>query len=386
VKRLLVLSNGAGEDSIACKILQKLPQDLRSLVVCCPLVGSGHAFEDRFEIVGPRVSPPSEGLFRESWRLAIRDLASGVIGGHLRQLSFLRRNRADIGLAVAVGDLFPVLWAGLGGMKRVMFVGTAKSEFHHPYSALERLLLRILVDRSVVRDGATAQRLMEHGIKAQWFGNAMMDEVQPQGHALPFVTGRPVITLFPGSRAQAPGVLAYQLEVLELVRLSHPDIEVGVALAPGTHCSDLVLCAERQGWRMEAGTGPHHPGTLRRGEAWVHLLSGVLGDLLQASSLALGQAGTANEQAAGAGVPVVAYDPRGEKGLRWYRKRQKGLLGDAVSVVQEDQAIIASQLQLLLNNSQERERRAEIGRERMGPPGGCQRMADAIADMWLARR
>ena len=32
-------------------------------------------------------------------------------------------------------------------------------------------------------------------------------------------------------------------------------------------------------------------------------------------------------------VPVVAYDPRGERGLRWYRKRQKGLLGEAVSVV-----------------------------------------------------
>jgi len=121
---------------------------------------------------------------------------------------------------------------------------------------------------------------------------------------------------------------------------------------------------------------------LRRGAATVHLLSGVLGDLLQKSAVALGQAGTANEQAAGAGVPVVAYDPRGEKGLRWYRKRQKGLLGDSVSVVAQDPATIANELQWLLQDSQERERRADIGRERMGPAGGCQRMADAITAMW----
>lgn len=381
MKRLLLLSNGAGEDAIAAKILERLPGEIRRAVLCCPLVGSGHALRN-FELCGPRVLPPSEGLFRESWALAFKDLARGVIAGHLRQLRFLRELRSEVALTVAVGDLFPVLWAKLGSSGRILFVGTAKSVYHHPYSPLERLLLRAWVEQSLVRDQVTAETLRRYEVAADWLGNAMMDEVQPQGVKLPFEDG-PVVTLFPGSRGQAPGVLAYQLEVLDLLRPDYPRLQVGVALAPGCELSDLVAPSLEKGWSLRSGPGGGaHLGVLTRGQSEVHLLSGVLGDLLSVSTVALGQAGTANEQAAGAGVPVVAYDPKGERGLKWYRKRQKGLLGDAVSVVAMVPDIIAQELNLLLGNGQERERRARIGRERMGPPGGCERMAAAIARMW----
>ena len=382
MKRLLVLSNGAGEDAIAAKILERLPAEIRERVLCCPLVGSGHALR-HFELCGPRVLPPSEGLFRESWALALKDLTQGVIAGHFRQGSFLRKIRHEVGLTVAVGDLFPVLWAKLGGSRRILFVGTAKSVYHHRYSLVERLLLGSWVEQSLVRDQATADTLRAYGLNADWLGNAMMDEVQAQGAKLPFEDG-PVLTLFPGSRGQAPGVLAYQLEVLELLRSEYPRLQVGVALAPGCQVSDLVLPSLEQGWSLSPGASEGaHLGVLRRGKEQVHLLSGVLGDLLSVSSVALGQAGTANEQAAGAGVPVVAYDPKGERGLKWYRKRQKGLLGDAVSVVTMVPEAIAQEISLLLGDAQERERRARIGRERMGPPGGCERMAAALARMWL---
>ena len=214
MSRILVLSNGAGEDAIASKILQRLPEDLKSLVVCCPLVGAGSALSQDFELCGPRVLPPSEGLFRESWRLAIQDLTQGVVGGHWRQLKFLRGVSGRVGLTLAVGDLFPVLWSGLSGSPRTLFVGTAKSVYHHPYSFLECYLLKKLVSRSIVRDGPTAIKLQSYGLDACFLGNAMMDEVQPQGLDLPFERGKPVLTLFPGSRTKASAVLAFQLEVL----------------------------------------------------------------------------------------------------------------------------------------------------------------------------
>jgi len=375
VSRLLVLSNGAGEDAIASKILRELSPELQSRVACCPLVGSGDALKD-YESCGPRVLPPSEGLFRESPVLAFKDLSQGVIAGHLRQLRFLRSVKGRVGLAVAVGDLFPVLWAALGGASRILFVGTAKSVYHHPYSWLERWILRRTVVRSLVRDQATAEELCRQGVEARWLGNAMMDEVQPTGAPLPFNSERPVLTLFPGSRGQAPETLAYQLEVLQELSRSL-SVQAGVALAPGTRQENLVLPAVQKGWSYSPTES-----LLSDGRSQVYLLSGVLGDLLSASSVALGQAGTANEQAAGAGVPVVAYDPRGERGLRWYRKRQKGLLGDAVCVVKQEVSEIATELLRLLSDHQERERRAAIGRERMGPPGGCRRMAEAIAEAW----
>jgi uncharacterized protein (TIGR03492 family) len=375
VSKLLVLSNGAGEDAIAKKILRELPEELRSRVVCCPLVGPGRALEE-FEICGPRVLPPSEGLFRESWRLALKDLTQGVIGGHFRQLKFLREVEDRVALTVAVGDLFPVIWAALAGSKRIFFVGTAKSVYHHPYSLIERWILKRFVGESLVRDQATAERLSQFGLPARWLGNAMMDEVQPSGAELPFSGDRPVLTLFPGSRAKAPETLAYQLKILREVEEKCP-IQAGVALAPGTESEALVQPSVRDGWHYSA-----QDESLTMGDSQVYLLAGRLGDLLSVSSVALGQAGTANEQAAGAGVPVVAYDPKGERGLRWYRKRQKGLLGDAVSVVKKDVPRVASELIHLLRDDAERERRAQIGRERMGPLGGCRRMADAIAQMW----
>lgn len=383
MSRLLVLSNGAGEDAIANKVLQKLPSELQSRVVCCPLVGSGHALAQNYELCGPRVSPPSEGLFRESWALALKDLAQGVIKGHFSQLKFLRGVQERVGMTLAVGDLFPVLWAWLGGSQKTLFIGTAKSVYHHPYSAPERLILRHGVDQSVVRDEATAQRLRGLGLKARWLGNAMMDEVQPRGLKLPFDQNGPILTLFPGSRAKAPGVLAYQAEILEMVASRVSGLQAGVAVAPGTQERELVAPAVAQGWQFQEGGEPHHLGSLERGTLKLHLLSGVLGDLLASSTIAFGQAGTANEQAAGAGVPVVAYDPKGEKGLRWYRKRQKGLLGDAVRVVVQDPETIAQELQFLLSDSKECERRGAVGKERMGPAGGCARMAEAIEQMWL---
>jgi uncharacterized protein (TIGR03492 family) len=384
LKRLLVLSNGAGEDAIAVRILGRLPQPVRDAVLCCPLVGPGKALEEgHFELVGPRVLPPSEGLFRESWSLAMRDLWQGVLAGHLRQLAFLRQQRDRFALTLSVGDLFPVLWAGLAGLTSQIFVGTAKSVYHHPYSLPERAVLRRFCHTVMVRDQATAQRLSGQGLPACWLGNAMMDEIAPTGRPLPLAPEGPLLTLFPGSRQQAPEVLPFQLEVVARLRSRFANLQAAVAAAPGAgQAADLSACCLEQGWELHSCPGEGALGVLQRDGLAVPILQRRLGDLLARSSVVLGQAGTANEQAAGAGVPVVAFDQRGEKGLRWYRKRQKGLLGEAVKVVPQTLDSVVEELAQLLSDPAERERRGQIGRQRMGPAGGTQRMADVICQLW----
>ena len=382
MRRLLVLSNGAGEDAIASRILKRLPSELRGQVICCPLVGPGSALAEHFELAGPRVLPPSGGLFRESWKLALRDIVQGVLAGHLRQLLWLRRHRAEVALVLAVGDLFPVLWAKWGGVGPIVFVGTAKSVHHHPYSAVERRILKQAATVSLVRDEPTAKELRDRGVAAEWLGNAMMDEIEPVGAELPFRPDSQVLTLFPGSRDQAPNVLPIQLQAVLLVRERLKDLEAGIAAAPGTDLARFLAPSQAEGWVFRGGSDAHCLGTLERDGLRVPVLVGCLGDLLARSVVALGQAGTANEQAAGAGVPVVAYDSRAGKGLRWYRKRQKGLLGEAVSVVPHDLQRISQELYELLTNEAERERRARIGIERMGPFGGTQRMAEVIVGQW----
>lgn len=384
MKKLLVLTNGAGEDAIAMRILAELPLDIADDIVCCPLVGAGHALSASFELVGPRVLPPSEGLFRESLYLAFKDLVSGVIRGHLKQLTFLRQIRSDVGLTVAVGDLFPVLWASLAGFAPLVFIGTAKSVYHHPYSWIERWILSRFVAQSVVRDEATADHLTALGLKAMWLGNAMMDEARPTGRPLPFARTGPLVLLLPGSRSQAAEVLPYQLEAVSLVRQNFPELQAAVAAAPGVQVEAMIAPSLETGWQCYQGQGEGLVGILERGGWEIPVLEGRLGDLLARASVALGQAGTANEQAAGMGIPVIAFEVCSRKPSPWYRARQKGLLGEAVSVVEAKPEALARELSYLLAHPDERLRRASIGQERMGPAGGSARMAEMIGGFWKA--
>lgn len=362
--RLLVLSNGAGEDAIAASILDHLGE---VPVAVFPLVGAGSAYRQRWPVWGEREAPPSQGLSNASWRLWFRDLRQGLLARVGRQWAELKRRRREVAAVLAVGDLFPVVLAGLGGLAPIYFVGTAKSVYHHAYSALERWALRRYCRECMVRDEATAQHLRSFGLRAGYLGNPMMDATVPTGRELG-LDSLPLLVLFPGSRAQAASELPRLLRVWSALVQQVP-CQAAVALAPGVMREELVArCSD---WQFH-GDRLHRPGLPD-----VLLVEGALGDLLSRASLALGQAGTAHEQAAGAGVPVVSLH---SGPLGWYRGRQKGLLGEALVLAEtESEAVI--RLARLLTDSEERNRLAAVGRQRMGEPGGARRIAS-----WLLER
>ena len=159
-----------------------------------------------------------------------------------------------------------------------------------------------------------------------------------------------------------------QLRIWKRLQAEFP-CPAAVAVAPGMDLERLVP----EGFRLR------RTGATRGVVGWLNdevaLVQGALGDLLSHSWLALGQAGTAHEQAAGAGVPVVTLHPDPQGNLGWYRGRQKGLLGDSLLVVSEDEEEATRALARLALDRAERERRAAVGRERMGQPGGAARMA-----------
>lgn len=354
---LLVLSNGAGEDAIAASIVAHLKRPL----VAFPLIGRGAAYPEALPRWGDLDSPPSQGLSNQSWRLWLHDLRSGLVGRLLSQLRLLRTRRNQIQATLAVGDLVPCALAALAGLQPLYFVGTAKSVYHHAYSWPERWLLKRWVKALAVRDQPTADFLRRHGLPAHYLGNPMMDSTVPQGRNLE-LGAMDTLVIFPGSRADAPRVLPILLQYwLDLQ--AHHGCQAAVAVAEGLDPTQLVS----PGWTLHEGrlVGPSGPP--------VHLIQGGLGDLLASSQVALGVAGTAHEQAVGAGVPVVA--PHSQSRLGWYRGRQKGLLGDALWVVPDRSEAVVAALRELFENPRERQRRAQIGRERMGQPGGARAIA-----------
>ncbi len=370
--RVLFLSNGSGEDAIASLIGARLT---RVDADAMPTVGTGAAYQGVLPLVGPRRHPmPSGGLVMDR-PLAnlVRDLKGGLLSLLWSHYRFLRQARHRYQLFVIVGDVFNLLNA-FAGLKPLLFIGTAKSSLHHPYSWLERFAMRNLAQWTLVRDEPTAEALRQAGLKnAAWVGNPMMDGLQPTHVPLPLHGDDPWICMFPGSRADAYPQMARMLNIYR--RLWQGGQRARAVVVVADSVDPMELCSV--GWNLR--TYPEKQGLVgelfREGLPPVLLVRRVLGDVLARCQLVLGQAGTANEQAAGMGLPVVAYGPGGERGMSWYRFRQKGLLGEALEVVEENPDRVVESLARLLSDPAERQRRGDIGRERMGPPGGAARMA-----------
>jgi uncharacterized protein (TIGR03492 family) len=111
----------------------------------------------------------------------------------------------------------------------------------------------------------------------------------------------------------------------------------------------------------------------------LRMWNGSLGAMLQHATIVLGQAGTANEAAASQGIPVVAFSRSAHTRTPWYRKRQIGLLGEAMFVAAADPERAAAEVVTLLDDQARRARMGAIGRERMGPPGAAALIASEIA-------
>jgi uncharacterized protein (TIGR03492 family) len=91
--RLLVLSNGHGEDVIAVRILQELQRQLNPPeIFALPLVGEGHAYQQLdIPLIGSVRTMPSGGFIYMDGRQLARDVRGGLLQLTLSQIKAVRR-------------------------------------------------------------------------------------------------------------------------------------------------------------------------------------------------------------------------------------------------------------------------------------------------------
>jgi uncharacterized protein (TIGR03492 family) len=199
------------------------------------------------------------------------------------------------------------------------------------------------------------------------------------------------IGVLPGSRSDAPenaAAAARRLaKIAALFQRRGRSVQAYVSLAPTVALRDL-LAGLRRGGIVASATGAENgvvalgagSGAMSAALSAAVVLGGF-GDLLRASEIVLGQAGTGNEQAVGMGKPVVsAADSRPGMPNRvgWYRMRQQRLLGDALLVLPAaDDDAFASGVVRLLDDQRRMDEMARTGRERMGGSGGAAAVAKA---------
>ena len=382
----LFVSNGHGEASIADRIaieLRELAPRLR--LDHLALVGGEASAAESMRDVGPRRPMPSGGLVAMgNVRNILRDLRAGLLGLTIAQRRFLRKSRGEYAVAVAIGDTFALMMA-LTARAPTVFVGTAKSVNVAPYGALEERVLRRAAVR-FVRDDATARRLADRGVSVEPAANVIVDlfatpdDVGAQRATEGFA---PALALFPGSRSSAYDDAAFLLQVTQRLAIRTPSLGAALSIAPGLDPQRFAASAREGGWEvLHSGGDAALPFSLALdGREHVRAWRGALGPLLRRVTLVLGQAGTANEAAAAAGVPVVAFEDARRRKPLWYRRRQRGLLGDALAVFPANADDAAAGVDALLRDPARRSEMAQSGRTRMGEPGAARRIAERIAEV-----
>ena len=378
--RVLFVSNGHGEAAIAERIARDLHASLPAVHVDhLSLVGDSRSAE--MHEVGPRSSMPSGGLIAMgNVRNLLHDLRAGLLKLLARQRRFLSEVRGRYDAAVAVGDTY-ALGMTLRTQAPTIFVGTAKSVYVAPYGRYERRVLARAAAR-FVRDEPTAQRLRDDGLDVEPAANVIVDLFAPEGDSRIVEAARdfaPLLVLLPGSRAGAYADASFLLDVVRNLVPRYPTLGAVLSVASGLDVSRFASDAAQNGWLVDNAADGLAFRLSLGARPVVVAWSGSLGAVFAGATLVLGQAGTANEGAAAQGVPVVAFSNERWGAARWYRRRQEGLLGEALAVVPRRFPDAGAAVAALLGDSTQRNAMSDVGRARMGPAGGSRRIAAVVA-------
>lgn len=386
-KSILFTSNCFGEDRMAAVIARELRKLLSSgnntpSVLGASLISEGKDYSSRgIELLFASKVPPSGGFPTKSLKGFFDDLRDGGIGNAFRFMKTLKHNRSTIRLAVAVGDVTLLLltrW-GLGKKVPILFFATAKSDAIEPHYAIERAIIRRISPVMIARDELTAQNLSRKKIEALFLGNPMLDDLEAEEGKLHPDPSKPTIGILPGSRDEAYQNLLMALEVL-------PEIEQEIrcnyyVALPGTLQDEAVIeMASHEGWVFR----PQEDSsffTLNRQGCHVVFTRGIFGTVLHASDVVIGLAGTANEQAAGLGKPVVTFTGSGPQTTPTRMREQEKLLLGAAKYVEGPVEMVAEEVISLLKDTEERGKRGEAGIRAMGLPGAGKTIAE-----WIAKR
>lgn len=383
--RLTLLSNGHGEDTVGAALggafRELSPElDLRAF----PTVDAGRAYERLgVPILGPRRVLPSGGLTVHTPSAFMADLRAGFLPMTAAQVRALRGLRTDA--LVVIGDLYALLLSSLVRTPARFYVQTLVSSYHQRagspesgarsplnrffmerFSAPERALMRRLVRHTYVRDAPTAALLTRHGLPVSALGNPMLDALtppEPLAGPLAASLTPPVVALLPGTRCYAPASLERMLAALT----RWPEA-TGLVAWSGEALPELPgwqFLPVGGAWRLQRlGACAHQKGGPR-----IFLLQDRFAAVLHASQLVLGTSGTAHEQAAALGRPVVAF-ALPPLYTRAFVENQGRLLGAALTVCEGEPSALAGALRALWYDSARYQRASEAGRARMGPPGG----------------
>lgn len=318
---ILILSNGMGEDQIACHLIrafQALYPEAHFLPV--PLVGEGQFYRDMG--LTPVIRNPifPSGGFIRSFSVLTQDLKAGLLSHLFFQLKTIKQLAKQGTLTLAVGDLFCLLMARHRNASPIFFLPTAKSDSFMPHSRVERWIMKAFASAIFTRDSLTANALSKAQLPAFYLGNVMMDGLNAYS-PLELSSDLPVIGILPGSRLEAYDNFVFCCDVLDL--LGYDAFQYLISVPPTLDIERLQRLSD--------------PRPL--------LFSDNFKGILHAADVIIGLSGTANEQAMHLGKPVIAFEGFGpQTTLQRFQEQQKLMDGRLILVHPRTASRIAHQI------------------------------------------
>ena len=392
--KLLVLSNGHGEDVIATRIVEQLQLLAPKLeLAALPIVGEGYAYRQlKIPLAGRVQHMPSGGFISmESVRLW-QDIQAGLVKLTREQIKIVRQWGKSGGVILAVGDIVPLFYAWLS-KANYAFVGTAQSEYYlrdetgwlAQTSKLERYFGSVYLPwecwlagnrrcRAIFpRDSLTAEILQQRTLRVYDLGNPMMDGLAGDNPKTEKGKGLSIL-LLPGSRM--PEALNNWQQIITAVEgviatFSEQQLEFLGAIAPAFDLQAFSASTLAQGWNsISSAEGI----TFTKNQASLTLSNNTYVEYLQRADLAIAMAGTATEQFVGLGKPAITMAGAGPQFTYAFAEAQTRLLGCSVILVANPQQV-GKAIAEVVNNPQQLQEIAVNGKRRMGEPGAAKRIA-----------
>ncbi len=398
--KLLVLSNGHGEDQIAIRIVKQLQiiTDIELELAALPIVGQGYAYKNSNIAIAGRVQQmPSGGFIYMGGNPLWQDVRGGLVQLTIEQIKIVRQWGKDGGAILAVGDIVPLLYAWLS-KANYAFVGTAKSEYYlrdetgwleqtsklerkfgSVYLPWERWLMSRKACRGVFpRDSLTTQILQQWSIPAYDLGNPMMDEIVSEVEVVSELN----ILLLPGSRISEAlrnwqQILNSASKTIEC--LQPKPLKFLSAIAPALDIQLFIKIAIAQGWQV---SDESEICILNKENASLTLSQSSYPQFLQQANIAIAMAGTATEEFVGLGKPAIIMPGKGPQFTYAFAEAQSRLLGCSIVMVDSVDEV-GKAIMEVMNNPQQLQQIALNGRRRMGESGAALRIAECLQEKLL---
>ncbi len=398
-QKLLYISNGHGEDNHSSHIIRTLRAIRPDLdIAALPIVGEGNAYRKiDVPIVGPTYTLPSGGFTYMNRLRLIDDIRAGLLTMTWKQYQAMREYVEQVDFVAATGDTIGQAFALLSGKPFVSFISPLSAMYEGKLN-MDLILWQILKSPRckavATRDAYTAEDLRRQGLEKVTFGGIpSLDRLKPAGKDIQLSEGEKMVALLPGSRT-AEAVRNFKLEMqlaLEAGQLNAA-IKFRAALVPSV-MAEVAAIASAQGWqyeqhRREDGTPwvklSHEPTDEYANPVDILCYSDAFSDIACRTTLVVGMAGLAVDQAMAIGKPIVQIAGEGPQFTYAFAEAQDRLLGLSVQTIGKQAAtpaILKEAAECVVRTIEDTgylEKCVENGLARFGPFGASARIANLI--------